>query len=111
MKKVMSMKGGSIVFVSSRLTVEYESKRSVYALSKQALNFLVRIIEKEGREINFTANAIAPSIILTETNMSWIDAEKYPDYITPERIGQIVSFIFQNYDKFNGNVILLNDKI
>lgn len=110
-QKISRMKGGSIIFISSRLTLEYEPGRAVYAISKQSLNFLVKIIEKETNHLNFTANVIAPSVILTEENKKWINKEDYQRFVLPEQIERLISLIFSNYDRLNGNIFTLNDKI
>lgn len=110
-QKVKRMRGGSIIFMSSRITLEYEPKRSAYAISKQSLNFLVKIIEKEASQFNFTANAIAPAIILTEENKKWIDERNYQKFISPPQISNLINLIFSNYGKLNGNIFTLGDKI
>jgi len=110
-QKVAGMKGGSIVFISSRITLEYEPGRAVYAISKQSLNFLVKIIEKEAGHLNFTANVIAPGVILTEENKKWINQEDYQKFVSPEQIARLINSIFINYDRLNGNIFTLNDKI
>ncbi|MFN4112048.1 MAG: SDR family oxidoreductase, partial [Ignavibacteria bacterium] len=81
-QKVARIKGGSIIFISSRLTFEYEPGRAVYTISKQSLNFLVKIIEKEANHLNFSANVIAPSVILTEENKKWINKENYQRFVS-----------------------------
>jgi len=107
--KAREGKGGSILFISARISLDYEPKRSVYAVSKNALNFLVKIIEKEGRELNFTANALAPFLILTEENKKWLKESNLNKYSSPEDINKIIDSIFESYLKFNGNIFLMND--
>lgn len=107
--KAREGKGGSIIFISARISVDYEPKRSVYAVSKNALNFLVKIIEKEGRELNFTANALAPYLILTEENKKWLKESNLNKYSSPEEMYKIIDSIFESYLKFNGNIFLMND--
>lgn len=103
--------GGSILFISARLSLEYELKRSIYALSKNALNYLVKLIEKEAKEFNFSANAIAPYIILTEENKKWMDEWNFIKCTSPQDIAIFVNYIFENYKRYNGNIIITNDKI
>jgi 3-oxoacyl-[acyl-carrier protein] reductase len=107
--KAREGKGGSILFISARISLDYEPKRSVYAVSKNALNFLVKIIEKEGRELNFTANALAPYLILTEENKKWLKESNLNKYSSPEEMYKIIDSIFESYLKFNGNIFLMND--
>lgn len=109
-KKIQTIKGGSIVFISAKLSLDYEPKRSVYAISKSALNHLVKVIENEGKQINFTANAIAPKIILTDAAKSWIDQKDYDKYTSTDEISELIEKIFINYEKVSGNIFLVNDE-
>lgn len=102
--------GGSILFISARLSLEYELKRSIYALSKNALNYLVKLIEKEAKEFNFSANAIAPYIILTDESKKWINERNFMKCTSPQDIAKLVNYIFENYERYNGNIIITNDK-
>lgn len=104
--KVKEAAGGSIIFISSKISIDYEPKRSIYAISKNALNFLVKVIKQETNEINFTANVIAPNIILTEENKKWVDSKDYDKCTTPEEIARIVEFLFDNFQLMNGNIIV-----
>jgi short-subunit dehydrogenase len=106
---VKECSGGSIVLISSKLSIAYEAKRSVYSISKSALNFLVKIVEVEGKEINLTANALLPKIILTNENKKWISETDYPKYISPQKISDQIEYIFRNYKSLNGNLLLFND--
>lgn len=107
--KVKNAKGGSIIFISSKLSIDYESNRSVYAISKAALNFLIKIIQIEGKEINLTANALAPKVILTDENKKWLNEKDFDNFISPQQIANQVEFIFSNYQKLSGNVLVTND--
>lgn len=109
-RKIQSIKGGSILFISAKLSLDYEAKRSVYTISKSALNHLVKVIDNEGKQINFTANAIAPKIILTEAAKSWIKQGDYDKYTSPEEISELIERIFINYRKVSGNIFLMNDE-
>ena len=108
-QKLKNGSGGSIVFISARLSIKYEPKRAVYAISKSALNFLIKVIEIEGKEVGLTANALAPKIILTEENKKWIQEIDYSKYVSPEEISNQIEYIFQNYKWLNGNLFLFND--
>lgn len=107
-QKVKDCAGGSIVFISTKLSIDYESRRSVYAISKSALNFLVKIVELEGKEINLTVNALVPKIILTEENKKWITEANYSKCTSPREISEQIEFIFRNFKSLNGNLILFN---
>lgn len=109
-QKLKEGSSGSIIFISARLSINYEVKRSIYSISKSALNFLVKVIEIEGREINLTANALAPKIILTEENKKWIQETDYSKYVSPQQLIKQIDYIFKNYQRLNGNIFLLNDQ-
>ncbi len=108
-QKLKEGSSGSIIFISARLAINYEPKRSIYSISKSALNFLVKVIEVEGKEIDLTVNALAPKIILTEENKRWIPETDYSKYVSPEHIATQIKYIFKNYKRLNGNIFYLND--
>ncbi len=108
-KKLIGASSGSIIFISARLSINYEPGRSVYSISKSALNFLIKVIEAEGKEINLTANALAPKVLLTEENKKWIDEKDYSKYISSEQVAEQIEYIFKNHLRLNGNIFLLND--
>lgn len=108
-QKLKEGSSGSIIFISARLSINYESKRSIYSISKSALNFLIKVIEMEGKEKNLTANALAPKVLLTEENKKWIDERDYSKYISPAQVAEQIEYIFKNYQRLNGNIFLLND--
>ncbi len=105
--KIKNSKGGSIVFFSSSIALEYISGRSVYTISKYALHHLIKIIEKEAKEFNFTANIIAPTIILTEENRKWVNPSDSQNYVEPVEIAEMIENIFLNYQKINGNIFTI----
>lgn len=108
-KKLLNGSGGSIFFISARLSIHYEPKRSVYAISKSALNFLLKVIEIEGNDLNLTVNAAAPKVILTEENKKWIAENEYHKHISPQQLAKQIEFVFEDYQRYNGNIFLVND--
>ncbi len=108
--RAKDISGGSIIFISAKLSLDYNSQRSTYAISKNALNFLVKVIEKEAQNFNFTANAIAPYLIMTNENKKWVKEEDIKNFTTPEQIAKMIGSIFDNFQNFNGNIITTNDK-
>lgn len=110
-KSVIGNKGGSIVFISSITALEYVSKRSIYALSKNSLLYLSKIINEECKEHNFSANVIVPSTILTESNLKWLkDKTESIKWITPIEIAKVIQNIFENYTVLRDSVILMKDR-
>ncbi|HEX2867971.1 MAG TPA: SDR family oxidoreductase [Ignavibacteriales bacterium] len=94
--------GGSICFTSSISGTHPEVKRSTYAISKSALNYMVKLLALEGREINLSANCVAPMVIDSPENRSWVKDETI--MVTPKEIGNLVESIFTNFRSVSGNV-------
>ncbi|MGE5401606.1 MAG: SDR family oxidoreductase [Ignavibacteriales bacterium] len=95
--------GGSVCFTSSMTGNNPESKKASYGVSKNALNFLVKTLALEGREIGLSANAVAPGIIDTPENRGWV--KNASAMVSPEQIGELVYSVFCNYKTSSGNVI------
>ncbi len=103
--------GGSICFTSAFTGLYAEVKKSAYGASKSALIHLVKTLAVEGKEINLSANAIAPYIIDTPANREWMSKGDYAKWISPEEIGRIVWSIFENFNNITGNILELKGKI
>lgn len=97
--------GGSICFTSTMTSLKVESKKASYGASKSALNYLVQTLAEEGKEINLSANAIAPFALDSEENREWIKDET--SLIKPEEIGELVFNLFANFRIVSGNIIQL----
>lgn len=101
--------GGSICFTSAMSGLDIETKRAGYSVSKNALNYLVRILALEGRNINLSANVVAPHAIDTPANREWV---KNPDSMTrPAEIGEIVHGLFTNFKAISGSIITLPERL
>ncbi len=97
--------GGSICFTSAYTSLKAENKKSAYGASKAALNYLVKTLALEGKEINMSANAIAPFILDTEENRSWVPDKT--NLIKLDEIGELIFNLFENYKIVSGNIIEL----
>ncbi|MCU7490916.1 MAG: SDR family NAD(P)-dependent oxidoreductase [Bacteroidota bacterium] len=97
--------GGSICFTSSMAASRPEVKRSSYAISKSALNYMVKLLALEGKEISLSANCVAPMVIDSPENRSWVKDESI--MVTPEEIGSLVYSIFSSFRTVTGNVFEL----
>lgn len=104
-KKVKNFKSGSVLFTSAITSFLPEAGKVAYGVSKAGLNYLVETLAKEGRKSNFTANAIAPFALETVDNRQWF--EDKTDLISPEKIGELVFAIFENYEIISGNIVKL----
>ena len=98
---------GSICLTSAHTGLVAESGKAVYGSSKAALIHLIKTLAEEGKEINLSANAIAPFIIDTSANREWMKDADYEAWIKPAEIGELVDSIFQNYRLMSGNIYQL----
>ena len=97
--------GGSICFTSALTSFNAESKKSLYGASKAALNYLVQTLALEGKEINLSANAIAPIILDTKENREWVKDSTL--LIKMNEIGELIYNLFDNFRIVSGNIIKL----
>jgi len=98
---------GSICLTSAYTGLVAEPGKAVYGTSKAALIHLIKSLAEEGKEINLSANAIAPLIIDTPANREWMKDADYEDWIKPGEIGEFVDSIFQSYNLLSGNIYQL----
>lgn len=101
-KLVKDSAGGSICFTSSISATHPEVKRSAYAIAKNALNYMIKLLALEGREISLSANCVAPLVIDSAENRAWVKDESI--MVTPKEIGDLVESIFTNFRSISGNV-------
>jgi len=101
---------GSICFTSAYTGNNPERLKFVYGASKSALNYLVKVLAIEGKEINLTANAIAPFIIDTPANRDWMKDADYSSWQKPEEIGELVNSLFLTNNFTSGNIIELKQR-
>ncbi len=102
--------GGTICFTSAFTGLHEEAGKGAYGASKSALIHLVKTLALEGREINLSANAIAPYIIDTPLNREWMTKGDYSKWIKPEEIGELVWSVFNNFNFVSGNIFELKEK-
>ncbi len=104
---VKNSHSGSICLTSAYTGLVAEDGKGVYGASKAALIHMVKTLAEEGKEINLSANAIAPYIIDTPSNREWMTDSDYEKWIKPSEIGEFVDSIFQNYNLISGNIFKL----
>lgn len=105
MKLAGSSSGGSFCFTSAQSSLLPEEKKSAYGVSKSALNFLVKVLAKEGKEKSISANAVAPFIIDTPENRKWVS--DLFTMVTAENICSEVENLFLNSKTTSGEIISL----
>ncbi len=101
--KVKNCKSGSICFTSALSSFLPEKNKSAYVVSKNALNFLVRVLSEEGLGQNYTANAVAPFVLDSPANREWADSNTR--LVSPQAIGELVNSVFDNSKILTGNIL------
>ncbi len=104
-QKVKHTKGGAICFTSALVSFNIEPSKSVYGLSKSALNYLIETLALENKENRISIFGVAPNILDTKENREWIN--KKTDLVSPKNIGIFVNSLFENYKIISGNIIKL----
>ncbi|MBS4029711.1 MAG: SDR family oxidoreductase [Ignavibacteriales bacterium] len=97
---------GRIINIASKQTFKPTANASAYTISKMSVVALTQTIAEEMKSKGITANAIAPSVILTEKNKQWLKKEDYAKCVTPEEIAEAMIFLCsENARSINGAVI------
>jgi|SRR5690554_953988 len=110
-KIVKNSGGGSICMTAAYSGVAPEPKKAAYSSAKAALIQLIKTTALEGKEINLSANAIAPYIIDTPANREWMkDTSVYENWVKPAEIGELIHSIFCHFNFITGNVINLTHR-
>lgn len=85
--------GGAIVHVSARPAAEPTAGMAAYSLSKAALSHLVRILDLELRPSGIRVNAVAPQLIDTPKNRSFLPPDALAHAVTPEAVAELIVFL------------------
>jgi len=101
---------GSICYTAAYTGLFPENSKAAYGASKGALIHLVKSLAEEGKDINFSVNAIAPYIIDTPANREWMKNGDFENWMKPEEIGELIHSVFNNYNIVTGNIIKLKDR-
>lgn len=104
-KFIQGTNGGSICYTSAASGFKNEKGKIAYGLSKNAVNYLVKSIAVEGKEIRLCANAVAPNIIDTPANREWVDDENR--LVNTKTICDAVYNFFNGYPEASGEIIQL----
>lgn len=97
--------GGSLCMISAATSLHPKTKNGAYSISKNGINHLTKILSIEGKEINLSANAIAPFAIDSPENREWIDDKSM--LVSPMDICILAQKIFTNKELFSGKIIEL----
>lgn len=87
--------GGHILFVGAKpaLEVAAASQTLAYALSKNLVFHLADHINETGKKRKIKASVIVPSIIDTPANRQAMPQAHFKDWVTPEEIAGMVTFL------------------
>lgn len=104
-KFVVDSGGGSICFTSAESSFNQEIGKAAYSISKNGINFLIKSLAEEGKDILLTANGVAPFAIDTEDNREWI--EDKAKLVSTKKICDTVNNYFKNFPNKSGEILRL----
>jgi NAD(P)-dependent dehydrogenase (short-subunit alcohol dehydrogenase family) len=84
---------GAIVHIAARPGLEPSTGMVAYSVSKAGLVHLTRVLDLELRPLGIRVNAVAPQLIDTEKNRSFIPKEVLAHAVSTEAIAGIVAFL------------------
>jgi len=84
---------GAIVHVAAKPGVEPTTGYAAYSASKAALVHLVRTMDLELRPRGIRVNAIAPAVIATEKNKTFLPPDLLEHAVNPDAIAAVVAFL------------------
>lgn len=97
---------GRIVNISALAALVPGAKKGPYQVSKRGVITLTETIAEETKGTGVTANAIAPSTILTEANKKSMPSADSSRWVPPEEIAHLSLFLCTDLARFiSGNVI------
>ncbi len=99
-------KSGRIINIASMPAVTPSAKKGPYSISKRGVITLTETIAEEVKGSGITANAIAPSIIVTQANKESMPNSDHKKWVTPEEIADLIVYLCSDEARsINGNVI------
>jgi NAD(P)-dependent dehydrogenase (short-subunit alcohol dehydrogenase family) len=97
--------GGSFIAIGALSGIYPGPNKAAYSISKNAINYLTKLLVLENKDANITFNTIAPYIIDSEENRKWVKENSL--LIPKENICKLAEEIFNNHEVINGNVFEL----
>jgi NAD(P)-dependent dehydrogenase (short-subunit alcohol dehydrogenase family) len=96
---------GRIVNIAAMTALTPAARKGPYAVSKRGVITLTETIAEEVRGTGITANAIAPSTILTEANKQSMPKADVSKWVTPEEIARLILYLCSDEARsISGNV-------
>lgn len=106
LKLMLAQDSGRIINVAAKPAITSGANKGPYSISKRGVIALTETIADEIQGTGVTANAIAPSIILTEGNKKAMPGADFSKWVTPEEIAGLMAFLCSpDARSINGNVI------
>ena len=97
---------GRIISIAAMAALSPAASRGAYAIAKRGVVTLTETIAEEVKGSGITANAIAPSIIVTPANRASMPSADVSRWVTPEEIAALVLFLCsENARSISGNVL------
>jgi NAD(P)-dependent dehydrogenase (short-subunit alcohol dehydrogenase family) len=95
--------GGRIILVGARPSLNATDGKDLlaYALSKSLIFKLAEFLNAEGASQNVVTSVIIPSVIDTQVNRQANPTANFSDWVKPEEIAEVISFI----TSANGNTL------
>jgi NAD(P)-dependent dehydrogenase (short-subunit alcohol dehydrogenase family) len=99
-------KRGRIISIAAMAALSPAASRGAYAIAKRGVVTLIETIAEEVKGTGITANAIAPSIVLTPANRASMPSADTSHWVTPEEIASLVLFLCsEDARSISGNVL------
>lgn len=106
LKVMIPQNAGRIVNIAAMPAITGGANKGPYAVSKRGVITLTETIAAEVKGKGITANAIAPSIILTEENRRSMPDADLSRWVTPEEVAEMILFLCSESGRtINGNTI------
>lgn len=92
--KMIQQNNGRIFLVGSRQGLDISQGKGAigYALSKSLIFRLAELLNAEAKGINVIVTVIVPSVIDTPENRESMPDEDFSDWVTPEKIAEVIHF-------------------
>ena len=81
---------GRIISISAMPVFKPAAGRAPYAVSKAGVYMLTQTLGEELKGTGITANAIAPSILRTQANITSMPEENPAKWVTPEEVAEVM---------------------
>jgi NAD(P)-dependent dehydrogenase (short-subunit alcohol dehydrogenase family) len=85
--------GGSIVAVGARAAETAGTGMAAYAVAKQAVHSLVRLLALENRQRGVRVNAVLPGTIDTPANRRAMPQADRSSWTAPEAVARVIAFL------------------